>query len=142
MSKRKNKPIGDELETEADLDHVPGDDEVATQPLGRDLVPTVEPRDGGPQHIRPSELAKLIETHAAENNVKPESIDPFRFVREQGLPNPTRKYRVYALRAGNASRPVDIEHATDESDATSQAIAILKIQQPHRFTFRHAILEQ
>lgn len=90
--------------------------------------------------LRPSELARLM----AERGY---TGDPYRFLREEGLPSPVRKYRVTG--AGPVNR-VDTELQAVEIDAVDQGEAIrqfvllrqIKQSEAHRFRFQTVVLEE
>lgn len=93
----------------------------------------VEPPEGPKQIIRPSHLADLMATEDYKG-------DPHRFLKERGLPNPVRLFRV------TGAGPVNKVHtqlpdaeidAVDESDAQRQFILLrnLPAKEVHRFRF-------
>jgi hypothetical protein len=94
------------------------------------------------EFIRPSQLREMIATHCAGTGIDPAKVDPFRFVLEHGLPNPTKAYRVVARKGTRQTKPVDIDHAVDESDAIRQAMIKLGIKQSHQWTFRCLCTEE
>lgn len=75
----------------------------------------------------------------------PQGVDPFRFIRENGYVNPTRKYRVTPF--GKAEvvarlKSLDIE-AVDESDAINQFISHMRIPNKivHSLNLRAILVE-
>lgn len=112
------------------VDDEPQIDETGLQPI----VPEVEtsapsddpvsPTPSGP--FRPSDLARMVAEHAKESNTEPHLIDRFKFLRERGLPNPTRLYRVSVRHNGEIRDTTEVE-AVDESAAINAAAQRLGI---------------
>jgi hypothetical protein len=75
-----------------------------------------------PSPLRPSHVDVLMDKYAADNGLSPEARDRMKareFIREQGLPNPTRRFRVTAFKSGSKqplADPASIE-ALDAADA-------------------------
>lgn len=80
-----------------------------------------------PSPLRPSHVDVLMDKYAADNGMTPEQRERMKareFIREQGLPNPTRRFRVTAFKAGSKS-PL-AESATIEALDATDAIRIYK----------------
>lgn len=86
-----------------------------------------------PQPFRPRHLTELMAVAAREDKLSPEqtaSMDPFRFLKDHGLPNPMRRFRVKGT-LRKVELPVEEIEAVDESDATAQYKAIHAADAPH-----------
>lgn len=87
-----------------------------------------------PKPFRPRHLEQAVRLHAVEAGLSDEEtakIDPHRFQREHGLPNPMKRYRVKGM-LGKEDGPVDEFEAVDESDATAQYRAKHAKKNPHK----------
>lgn len=72
-----------------------------------------------PTPFRPSHLAKMMDDYATANGIERGKLKGGRFIEEQGLPNPTIRYRVTAFKGGTkeaVADPADVE-AVDPADA-------------------------
>lgn len=75
-----------------------------------------------PSPLRPSHVDVLMDKYATDNGLSAEARDRMKareFIREQGLPNPTRRFRVTAFKSGSKqplADPASIE-ALDAADA-------------------------
>ena len=72
-----------------------------------------------PQPFRPRHLTEAIRLYASDNGLTTEEfvkVDPARFLRQHGLPNPLKRFRVIANRGGQQSDPREYD-AVDESEA-------------------------
>lgn len=119
-----------------------------TKPAEDIQVPSTSvPADDIPNPFRPSDLTARIKKHAAAVGKKPEEIDPFQFIREHGLPNPVRLYRVTGTgkpETGGGKvegEPMEID-AVDPTDATNQYIVANGIKEAHGWHFQHAVLAE
>jgi len=75
-----------------------------------------------PEVFRPRHLTQAIRVFAEEEGLDGEAtaaIDPHKFLKEHGLPNPLKGYRVQGFLGGKA-QGVDTFDAVDEADATAQ----------------------
>lgn len=106
-----------------------------------------KPSDQIPNPFRPHHLTARIKKHAAAVGKKPEEIDPFQFLREHGLPNPVRLYRVTGTGKAETGggkvegEPMEID-AVDPTDAHNQYIAANGIKEAHGWHFQHAVLAE
>lgn len=105
---------------------------------------TVGPVDAGATEtkiLRPSQVAAMMKEAGREGG------DVFRYLREQGLPAPTRKIRVSGAGVLKGSQttldPREVE-AVDESDAIRRyaVLSQLPASELHRFRFQTVILEE
>ncbi len=97
-----------------------------------------------PEDWRPSDLVAMMNSeeykdHPAVN--RPGGPDAQKFLREMGLKNPTRLYRVSARRGKRRVAPQDIE-AVDSGEAIQKLCQTLPIKEPHKFTFQAVVLEE
>ena len=118
-----------------------------------DLDPPLPPNRQPPKGagFRPTDLERLIAEHVAKEGLSESEaarLDRFRFIREHGLPNPTRLYRVSGRRAAHGEGridmgPIEVE-ATDEADAILRAADQLGIshRERHRVNFSVVVLEE
>ena len=141
MAKKQGPPVIDEI---PDYREPVVDPSVDT--VGGLVMPTDE-HDGPIEDIgaprtvtRPSTIRELM---AAANYTG----DPYRFIRQEGLPNPQRLYRVSAKgpvgKVDTQLPALDID-AVDESDAQRQYLVKKQIKQAdaHRFRFRCVVIEE
>ena len=100
--------------------------------------------------FRPSDLEQMVAEHGRQQRMSADEIaqiDRFRFVRDRGLPNPTKLFRVTGRRGTKDGRidygPVEIE-ATDEADAILRAADQLAItyRDRHHVNFTVVVLEE
>ena len=90
--------------------------------------------------LRPSELVRLMEEQGFKG-------DPFRFLKDQGLPPPQRRYRVTGKGPVNKTdeelQPAELD-AVDVTDAYRQFAVLRRVKQAelHRFRFNATILEE
>lgn len=104
---------------------------------------TPGPADGGETEIilRPSQLRERMKAEGKEGT------DPFRFLRENGLPAPTRQIRVSgagSIKGVNRElAPLDLD-APDEAEAIRRYAVRQQIpaSELHRFRFQTVILEE
>jgi len=89
---------------------------------------------------RPSDLAKEIAEYAKAEGLDVKDVDPARYLRERGLPNPLKRYRVTARRGGEVTPAREVE-SVDESDAVRQYYRLAGIKEPHRYTAQVFLLE-
>lgn len=115
------------------LDQMPSQAEIESQPAS-----AYEP----PQAFRYSDLERLVQEHAKAKGVSVASIDRCRFIREEGLPVPTRRYKVIGSRSsgqkpipGPKSLAFETE-AVDESDAIRLALDAHDVRPIHRHRWR------
>ncbi len=117
-----------------------------------DLEPTVPEERTPPKGagFRPSDLERMIKEWGRKEGLTDDQvaqIDRCRFIRDNGLPNPTRLYRVTGRR-GTKEGPVDYGpvkvEATDEADAILRAADQLKISYRirHRVNFTTVCLQE
>lgn len=128
MSKAKttqNEVISDSLE--ANLDDADFGPEQSTQTVVVEEIAELEEIEDSrwiksqdvPNPLRRSDLTKLAKKFCAENGLDYKDFDEAKFQREQGLPNPTRLYRVSAFKSGSKApiaKPAEID-AVDAADA-------------------------
>ena len=72
-----------------------------------------------PAPFRPRHLTEAIRLYAADNAFSAEElakVDPARFLREHGLPNPLKRFRVMGKHGAQQSDPCEYD-AVDESEA-------------------------
>lgn len=93
--------------------------------------------------LRPSHLTEMIEKACEADGSDPAKVDRFRFIRDNGLPNPRRRYRVTGRQGNALVDPVTVD-ATDESDAIRMAADHRRIQyrDRHKVSFQTAVLEE
>lgn len=105
---------------------------------------TPGPVDGGGETVLVIRPSQLVEQMAAAGKA---GTDPFRFLRENGLPAPTRKIRVSGSGTikgeSRELSPLDLE-ATDETEAIRRYAIRQQIpaSELHRFRFQTVILEE
>lgn len=90
-----------------------------------------------PIPFRPRHLTEAIRLYAAEHDITGEAlakIDPHRFIREHGLPNPQRRFRVSGIKKGQSVEPAEFE-AVDSSEAVRQFILLRSIKEAHQWKF-------
>ena len=116
-------------------DHGGGLADILTDEHGGDI----EPPEGPKQIIRPSHLVDLMNAEGYKG-------DPHKFLKERGLPNPVKLFRVTGRGPINKvdTQLSDAEiDAVDESDAQRQFILLrnLPAKEVHRFRFSVVELE-
>lgn len=94
-----------------------------------------------------SELKRLVEDFAKRTGVAANTIDRFRFIRDNGLPNPVALFSVSGRRV-TKDGPIPFEpvrvYAVDEGDAVRAALDVkgVKIRDRHRWNMTVVLLEE
>ena len=123
-------------------------DELLDQELGLEAELSEEvPSDSEEDVFRPSDLEVLILESVGGDEEAARAVDRCKFLREEGLPSPRRRYRVSASRGSKdgpiKAKPLEL-NATDEADAIRLAgdIGRIKYSERHRWRFVCVVLEE
>ncbi len=95
-----------------------------------------------PSPFRPRHLTEMIRKHCEAHGITGEPMakfDAHKFLKEHGLPNPTRLYRMLAFKGDTKLQIEEIE-AVDESEATNLYIQKHIPKDAHQWKFRHFLL--
>lgn len=123
---------------EPEEDHVGLKEALAsTAPVSEDLLRNLA------SPFRPRDLNALIIEHCDRHNIQGDArakLDPHKFLKEHGLPNPTKKYRVVGYK-GDKELPPDEFEAVDESEASALYREKHIPKDPHQWRCRVFLLE-
>jgi len=96
-----------------------------------------------PDPFRPRHLTDAIRLHAAEHDITGEAlakIDPHRFLKEHGLPNPVKRFRITGEKAGKHVEPAEFD-VVDASEGVRQFILLRSIKESHQWRFQSFLLD-
>lgn len=97
-----------------------------------------------PNPFRPQHLAEAIRIHAAENGIVGqalEKVDPHKFLKEHGLPNPLKRFRIVATRQKETLGPDEFD-AVDPSEAARLFAEKHDLKETHQHRFQSFLIDQ
>lgn len=92
-----------------------------------------------PKPFRPRHLTEAIRIYAAEHEITGEAlakIDPHKFLKEHGLPNPLRRFRSLGVKQGKQLGPDEFD-AVDPSEAVRLFAEKHEIKETHQWKFQN-----